>query len=260
MRILITSGGTKVKIDRVRDITNMSNGTFGAKMAHVSLELGHRVCFFCAKRSCTPFSQNFDFYGSSDWEESEFHMSKDWAKAMSDLADLYNFCHKHHKQYTQPGFRNFDDYETGLRLCLSTFAPDIVILAAAVSDYGVTNFVDGKIRSTDNQQIDLHPLPKLINRIKQWHPNCFLVGFKLLLDASELELIVAARDSIRKNGCDLVVANNLASLQQGDHQLILVTPKNHVTFCRSQSVDPYYLAKMVVLTATEMLCTTSYSA
>ena len=33
MKILITSGGTKVPIDRVRSITNMSQGTFGSRIA-----------------------------------------------------------------------------------------------------------------------------------------------------------------------------------------------------------------------------------
>ena len=33
MKILITSGGTKVKIDQVRHIGNMSKGTFGSKIA-----------------------------------------------------------------------------------------------------------------------------------------------------------------------------------------------------------------------------------
>ena len=33
--ILITSGGTKVKIDMVRNITNMSKGTFGSRIAEV---------------------------------------------------------------------------------------------------------------------------------------------------------------------------------------------------------------------------------
>ena len=32
MKILITSGGTKVKIDLVRSITNMSRGTFGSQI------------------------------------------------------------------------------------------------------------------------------------------------------------------------------------------------------------------------------------
>lgn len=249
MRILITSGGTKVPIDQVRDITNMSKGTFGSRIAHAALKLGHSVCFFHAEGSCTPFSQKFDFYKDDGWD-----------KAINQMADLYNFCHKHRPQYAQSTFRNFDDYETGLQLCLAAYLPDIVILSAAVSDYGVTNFVDGKLRTQDDEQIHLTPLPKIIHKIKQWHPHCMLVGFKLMVNASEEELVFAAHDSITKNGCDLVVANDLASLRQGNHSLILVTRKGHQNYRFDQSDDPYYLAITVVQTVTGMAsCQTSYS-
>ena len=41
MRILITSGGTKVMIDGVRHISNMSKGTFGSAICKSFLEKGH---------------------------------------------------------------------------------------------------------------------------------------------------------------------------------------------------------------------------
>ena len=40
MKILITSGGTKVSIDRVRSITNMSQGTFGSRIADAFFSKG----------------------------------------------------------------------------------------------------------------------------------------------------------------------------------------------------------------------------
>ncbi len=43
MRVLITSGGTKVPIDSVRHIGNMSSGTFGAKIGYEALRAGHNV-------------------------------------------------------------------------------------------------------------------------------------------------------------------------------------------------------------------------
>ena len=241
MRVLITSGGTKVRIDKVRDITNMSNGTFGARIAHAALDLGHAVCFFCAKNSRTPFSGQFDFYDNSNW----YNITK-------RLTELYEFYQDHQEAYTECSFRDFDEYATILEVLLGQYMPDIVILAAAVSDYGVANYVDGKIRSSENQQIVLEPLPKIISQIKQWYPECFLVGFKLLIDADDDTLIAAARASIQDNGCDLVVANNLESLQTGDHRLLLVTPTVHTVIWQSQRPDdPHYLARTVVQFAME---------
>ena len=46
--ILITSGGTKVYIDEVRHVGNMSSGRFGADLAREALRLGHTVIFLYA--------------------------------------------------------------------------------------------------------------------------------------------------------------------------------------------------------------------
>lgn len=269
MRVLITSGGTKVPIDRVRDITNMSRGTFGSKIAHEALEANHEVTFLCANGSRTPFSHTFDFYGNGDWEA-----------AINRTAELYNFCEKHRRRYMQVNFRNFSDYQEQLHRLLTGVSaepangqeetppdpkrqPDIIILAAAVSDFGVANYVDGKIRSAMQQQINMTPYPKVIGKVKIWAPKSFLVGFKLMVDSTDEELYAAARASIDKNGCDLVVANDLRDIKQGNHRLMLVSrdDKEPAYFQQSDRPDgPNYLARVVVQVATEMAsCETSSS-
>jgi phosphopantothenoylcysteine decarboxylase/phosphopantothenate--cysteine ligase len=53
LKILITSGGTKIPIDAVRYITNMSSGTFGAKIATQALKHNLIVHFLHAENSKT---------------------------------------------------------------------------------------------------------------------------------------------------------------------------------------------------------------
>jgi len=106
-----------------------------------------------------------------------------------------------------------------------------VLLAAAVSDYGPeTGPLDdcriprGKISSSqDELTIRLKPLPKIIAQVKQWNPDVFLVGFKLLVDASEEDLAAAAKKQIDSAGSDLVVANDMRDLKMGAHRLHLFT-------------------------------------
>lgn len=43
MKILITSGGTKIPLDSVRHIGNMSSGTMGREIALAALEKKHEV-------------------------------------------------------------------------------------------------------------------------------------------------------------------------------------------------------------------------
>lgn len=236
MRILITSGGTKVPVDRVRDITNMSNGTFGSKIAREALIQGHDVTFLCAKRSKTPFSVTLDYSNEGHWEQD-----------LNAWADHWNFCEQHRSQYTETRFRNFDDYSQWLQHCVQMGRPDVVVLAAAVSDYGVANFVNGKVRSGSDTTIELSPLPKLIGQIKQWHPECLLVGFKLLMNSNDEELIEAAFDSINKNSCEMVIANDLRDIKDDNHRLLIVHGDEEVrTFRKNDSPDPNYLAKVVM--------------
>jgi len=61
MKILITSGGTKVKIDDVRHIGNMSTGKFGTEIARECLLAGHDVTLLRAKNSKSLVNKEIDF-------------------------------------------------------------------------------------------------------------------------------------------------------------------------------------------------------
>jgi phosphopantothenate-cysteine ligase len=245
MRLLITSGGTKVPIDMVRDITNLSHGTFGSLIAHVALEAGYDVTFLCAKRSRTPFSETFDFYRDPDDPQPKGFA--DWGEALNKFSDLFNFCERHRKRYREVRFRNYDHYSAYLRGLVREQRPDAVILAAAVSDYGVANYVDGKRRSDDNRRIELEPLTKLIHLVKKWHPACVLTGFKLLVNSEYDELVQAAADSIQFNHCDLVVANDLQDIKNNNHKLLVVDEDGVTPYEKHDSPDdPLYLARQVI--------------
>lgn len=215
MRVLITSGGTKVPIDPVRDITNMSRGTFGAKIATELLKMGAEVDFLCAKDSRTPFSKTLDLVEEPD------------VKALiKEVIDFDDFCYKHRAQYKQFSYRNFNDYASELQRLIEERKPHVVVLAAAVSDYLVENPMDGKIRSGTDLTISLTPAEKLISKVRKWNQRKFfsLVGFKLLVGATDEELIAAAWKSVEENRCDLVVANDYLKLKGGNHEVILVEP------------------------------------
>lgn len=245
-RILITSGGTKVPIDSVRDITNMSNGTFGAKIAHEALVAGAEVVFFRAKHSKTPFSAKFDFYRNGPTPEG----FTDWSEALGQFSDLFNFAEEHRSRYKEVGFRNFGDYSGPLQHLMLQEKPDIVILAAAVSDFLVRNVTDGKVRSQADYSIELEEAPKVISMVKATMPEVFLVGFKLLVGSTKDDLIDAAFDSIDNNCCDLVVANDLADIKASQHKLYLVSGKRgsreKVEAPVTDPNDPNFLARRVV--------------
>jgi len=211
MKIFITSGGTKVPIDPVRDITNMSHGTFGSKLATEALNQGHEVFYFTSKDGRTPFKHTTDFFNDCEKPLFEQYLDKeDWANGVLDL-------------YQEAHYRNYEDYATGLQSNLIQYRPDIIILAAAVSDY-VVDASEEKVRSSENLTLHMKKAKKLIGQVKNWCPSAYLVGFKLLVGVTNEELLTAARTSIGENGCDLVVANEFNKLRSGRHEIILVSP------------------------------------
>lgn len=233
MKILVTSGGTKIPIDKVRDITNMSKGTFGSKIATQLLKLGHEVLFFKAKNSRSPFEFNYDFYGKYAFAEEE------------RFDKMLKFVQAHYSRYSELQYSTFDEYRERLERWIKIERPDIVMLAAAVSDYGVENPHNGKLRSNDLLTIKLVQLPKIIHLIKTWHPTCKLVGFKLLVDSKDYQLIDAAKRSIAENGCDMIVANDLADIKDGKHKVHLVFPKTDTLCYETDPTNPNFLANMV---------------
>ncbi|ASJ13937.1 bifunctional phosphopantothenoylcysteine decarboxylase/phosphopantothenate--cysteine ligase CoaBC [Thermococcus radiotolerans] len=103
---------------------------------------------------------------------------------------------------------------------------DIVILAAAVSDFRVKEKASVKIKSGKALTLELEPTPKIIDRVKELQPDTFLVGFKAETGLSEEELIEAARKQIKRAGSDLVVANTLKAFGSEENEVLLVTEKS----------------------------------
>lgn len=245
MKILVTSGGTKIPIDKVRDITNMSKGTFGSKIATELLKMGHEVLFFKAKESKTPFTLTVDLakgYYSED--------INNWVEKQMDTIQAHMNKIPLLKSYKEMEYTTFIEYKERLERWIKLERPDVVVLAAAVSDYGVENPHDGKIRSNDLLTIKLGQLPKIIHLIKTWHPTCKLVGFKLLVNSKDYQLVEAANRSISENGCDMIVANDLVDIKEGKHKVHLVFPDKGSVLAKTllYETDPNdsnYLARQV---------------
>ena len=237
MKILVTSGGTKVPIDRVRSITNMSRGTFGSKIADafytklfndqvMSRDFSHKITFFMAKGSKRPMRQNID----NEYFDSGVDIMK----------------------YVE--YSTFDEYKAGIEKLLSEEKFDIIVVAAAVSDYGVANYYNGKYRSReDDMCIKLVKLPKVLPIMRKLAPNATICGFKLLVDSTTAELLNAMKNQIVESDVDLVIGNDLRDIKNDDHKLTVMS--KHNTTPREYSLPPpeeqkhfavYPLAKAVM--------------
>lgn len=167
-KVLITCGPTWVRIDPVRVISNISSG----ELAHEITDLLNRE-----KANVTLL------------EGPITHQTKRTAQ----------------KTFS---FQYFDDLEKLLKQQLRRTHYDIVIHAAAVSDYKIKNASARKIKSSlPHLQLSLTRTPKLISQIKKIDPKTFLVGFKLEANANQQGLLHKTKKLIKEAKCDLVIAN-----------------------------------------------------
>ena len=87
---------------------------------------------------------------------------------------------------------------------------DIVILAAAVSDYTPERLNKTKIKSVPNKiMIKLKRAPKIIDVIKKIQKDVFLVGFKAEANIPRTKLIMEAKKKLKECDADLMVANDV---------------------------------------------------
>ena len=240
MKILITSGGTKIPIDRVRSITNMSRGTFGSRIADAFFNDGLKE-FRTKNEHGTPI-EKITFFMAKGSRKPTFQSMND-----ETYEDGYRPI-----EYVE--YSTFDDYKSGIEELLKNEKYDLIVVAAAVSDYGVANYYNGKYRSReDDMCIKLVKLPKILPIMRKLAPESVICGFKLLVDSTNDELLDAMKKQIAESDVDLVIGNDLRDIKSNDHRLIVMSKHNRVP--REYSLPPpeerkhfvvYPLAKAVV--------------
>ena len=174
-KILITCGPTWVPIDDIRVISNQSTGELGQKLALIMTQKGSKVTLLEGPVKQPLQSKSIKVY--------KFQFFDEFARLLQKMAR-----------------NNFD----------------IIVHAAAVSDYQLEKPYHSKLRSNKKQlRLALKPTAKLIDKIKSWAPDSFLVGFKLESSAQKKILTAKAVELCRQAKCDLVIGNSVAKGYKG---------------------------------------------
>jgi phosphopantothenoylcysteine synthetase/decarboxylase len=170
--VVVTAGGTQEKIDDVRYIGNFSGGKFGISIAEAYAERGYRVLLLAPNAVV-------ERYGLPKGVEHQ----------------------------------SFTSAESLKKRMLSIPATRLVLHAAAVSDYSPEQ-TEGKISSDEEELIiRLKRTPKILPLLRDHFGEATrIVGFKLLSNVTEEQLVAAALKqmySCRTNAC---VANDLQDI------------------------------------------------
>ena len=219
MNIVITAGGTSEKIDNVRKITNSSSGKLGNIIAKTFLNNSFKldnIFYICTKQSLKPYNKKIKIV--------LVESVNDLKNAVIDILTNNNidlFIHTMAvSDYTV-------DYVTTTDLLYKNFSNQSLNNAELFKELIDNNpFIlsnDKKISSSeDNLIIKLKPTPKIISIIKTISPKTNLIGFKLLNDVKNEELIDAGYNLLLKNNCALVIANDLKNINENKHKAFFI--------------------------------------
>jgi phosphopantothenoylcysteine decarboxylase / phosphopantothenate---cysteine ligase len=196
-KILISLGSTIEYIDPIRVVSNTSSGKMGISLVKNALTFGSNVTIV---KGLTTFNIVID-----------------------------------EKYPTAVDFKVLD-VTTSQQMCdvllqeLQSFSYDIVILAAAVSDFKPAAISDFKISSdTSSLTLTFVPTVKIINKIKTINKKLFLVGFKADYNVSVNTILEKSFKKMVESDANLVVANDVGKKDVhvgSDFNDVLVLSKN----------------------------------
>ena len=224
MKILITSGGTSEAIDRVRSITNHSTGSLGMVITEVLVKAGHEVCLITTSQAVKPASHPYlkiiEIKNTLDLLEEMRNLVKDYQVLIHSMAV---------SDYTPVYMTSIDEVQASQDL----------------SEFLTKQNTESKISSKEDAQIlFLKKNPKIISLVKEWNPKIHLIGFKLLVDVTKDHLIDVARESLKKNQADIIVANDLTQINSEQHLAYLVEKNDYQTAYSKQEIAELIIKKI----------------
>ncbi len=222
INVLITAGGTYEDIDSVRCITNKATGRLGSIIADTFTKANARVTYICGETAVLPTC-----------DCAEIIRIKNVAELLIMIetlmhTNLYD-CVIHSmavSDFTPQGIISIEEVVEVISSLLQTQSTPCNQMSERIRAAIIQckkPLTDKKINSKfENVALLLKQTPKVIGRIKSLQPSTILVGFKLLSNVSEEELLQAGQNLLTQNACDFVIANDLTNIKGDMHSAILL--------------------------------------
>ncbi|HRK07904.1 MAG TPA: flavoprotein [Pseudobdellovibrionaceae bacterium] len=214
LRILITAGGTRVPLDDVRDLR------WQAAALDAEPNVGpkdHRASEAAA--FATLPLPNSSQHGTQIvlGNSSTGRTGVQLAEALFDRGHQITLLASSSaptaaRSLTTHRFDTFEDLQTELKHQLQSRDFDLILHAAAVSDWLPEQIQQGKVDSrADRWTIHFKPAPKLIAQLQAWskNPDVKIIGFKLTSRASRRTQEEKIQQVLAHPGVEAVIANEL---------------------------------------------------
>jgi len=220
--ILVTAGGTHENIDSVRSISNHATGRLGSMIADTFAQKNFQITYICSETAMIPTYENIEIIRIGNVASL--------AETMETLLIQRRFdCVVHTmavSDFTPQALISLDEMIESVSNLLqmeNISQNNISDMVRSAIYQSCSPLTDKKISSkTSDVALLLKQTPKIIGRIKTLQPKTILVGFKLLSNVSEKELLQAGENLLIQNNCDFVLANDFANIENGKHKAVLL--------------------------------------
>ncbi len=99
---------------------------------------------------------------------------------------------------------------------------DVLVSAAAISDYGMDP-LEQKLRSgRESIQLELHQKPKLLDAVRKEFPDMVIVGFKAEMVEDQKIVLERSKELLERVGLAFVVANNARVMGLEDTEVKII--------------------------------------
>lgn len=169
-KVLVTAGATRVYIDKIRFISNPSSGKMGVAMAIEAWLRGADVTLVLSN------SSTHNYYIPREIKVIRFDTFKEAKEVI--LKEINN--------------------------------ANIMIHAAAISDFTPIKEYDGKISSNNIITLELRPTEKILELAAKANNKCFILAFKAEWNIEERELINKAKNYIESGVAKAVIVNDVS--------------------------------------------------
>lgn len=232
IHIVITAGGTVEDIDQVRKITNTSTGQLGLflcdeVMKYMSQnDIGdYQVHYIVTTTAVKPKLDNVGLDHVGIYEVT------DTDSVIETIEDIFNrqkvdyFIHSMAvSDFTTDQIIPIDELVNEISCKLLDMPKEdwakVIEEILKKPECGINR--ERKVSSDSDLIITLKRTEKIITKLKEKNKDLFLVGFKLLKNVPQEELIAAGNRLAKANDCDLVLANDLQSITDGNHVGLLI--------------------------------------
>ena len=228
--ILITAGGTSERIDDVRMITNYATGRLGSVIADEFYEKASAaITYLCAENALLPkckTAETIKIRSATDLTEklSELLVSNKYdavvhTMAVSDyhlsgVTDIASLSALISKEINKADLSSHADKSIYISKIIQSALRETAPSAAGKK---IGSDIEGLMFIMERS-------PKAISLVKSLQPNTCLVGFKLLTNVSQDELLRVGIELMKKNNCDYILANDLKHVGPERHEGILISP------------------------------------